>query len=97
MQQVRVERRVSYVEAVRAVQVQGNTGSRERWLGASRSGVTGQVGGDIVYGDKRKLVTFIAGAINSTAKVESKMERIQLIVKAVGRHLSMTGLTWEEV
>jgi hypothetical protein len=40
---------------------------------------------------------FIAGTINSTAKVESKTERIQLIVKSAGRHPSVTGLTWEEV
>ena len=51
----------------------------------------------MVYIDKRKLLTFITGAVNSTAKVESKTERIQLIVKAAGRHLSMRGLTWEEV
>ena len=51
----------------------------------------------ILYIDKRKLVMFIAGAVNSTAKVESKTVRIQLIVKAAGRHLSMTGLTLEEL
>ena len=51
----------------------------------------------MVYVDKRKLVTFIAGVINSTAEVKSETEKIKLIVKAVGRHLSMTGLTWEEV
>ena len=78
-------------------QVQGDTGPRERGLGASKPGITGQVGGDMVYIDKKKLVTFIAGAINSTAKVESKTERIQLIVKAAGRHLRMKGLTWKEV
>ncbi|KAK6318278.1 hypothetical protein J4Q44_G00115690 [Coregonus suidteri] len=113
VQQVRVERRVSYAEAVRVVQertvsyaeavrvvqVQGDTGSRERRVGASRlgDGAGGQVGSDMVYIEKRKLVTFIAGAINSTDKVESKTERIKLIVKAAGRHLSMTGLTWMEM
>jgi hypothetical protein len=47
VQQVRVERRVSYAEAVRVVQVQGDTGSRERWVGASRLGIMGQVGSDM--------------------------------------------------
>ena len=47
----------------------------------------------MVYIYERKVVTFIVGAINSTAKIE----RIQLIVKVAGRHVSMTGLTWEEV
>jgi hypothetical protein len=51
----------------------------------------------MVYIDKRTLATFIAEAINSTAKVKSKTERIHLIVNAAGRHLSMTGLTWAEV
>ena len=60
-------------------------------------GITGQVGGDMVYMDKRKLVTFIAGVINSTAEVKSETEKIKRIVGAAGRHLSMTGLTWEEV
>lgn len=63
---------MSYAEVVRVVQ--GDTGSRERCVGASRPGITGQVGGDIVYIEKRKLATFIAGAINSTAGVESKTE-----------------------
>jgi hypothetical protein len=45
----------------------------------------GQVGSDMLYIDKRKLVMFIAGAINNTAKVESKTERNLLIV----RHLCM--------
>ena len=67
---MRLERMVLYDDAVRVVQVQGDTGSRERWLGASRLGSTGQVGGDMGYIDNRMLVTFIAGAINCTAKVE---------------------------
>ena len=88
---------MSYTEAVRVVQVQRDTGSRERWVGASRPGIMGQVGGDMVYIDKKKLLTFIAGVINRTAEVKSETEKIELIVEAAGRHLSMTGLTWEEV
>ena len=49
VQQVRGDRRVSYGEAVREVQVQGHTGSRKRWVGASRPGITGQVGRDLIY------------------------------------------------
>ncbi len=44
--------------------------------------------------DKRDLVTFIAGVINSTADVKSKNDKIQL-VKAAVNHLGLIGLTWE--
>lgn len=52
---------------------------------------------DRVYVDKRDLVTFIAGVINSTADVKSKNDKIQLVVKAAVNHLGLIGLTWEEV
>lgn len=52
---------------------------------------------DRVYVDKRALVTFIAGVINSTAEVKSKNDKIQLVVKAAVNHLGLMGLTWEEV
>ncbi len=47
--------------------------------------------------DLKRLVTFIAGVVNATMEVKSKMERIQIIVKAAAHHLDVTGLTWEEV
>lgn len=43
------------------------------------------------------MVTLIAGVINATAKIRSKMERIQIIVKAAIHHLEMAGLKWEEL
>lgn len=50
-----------------------------------------------VYVDKRDLVTFIAGVINSTAEIKSKNDKIQLVVKAAVNHLGLKGLTWKEV
>lgn len=42
-------------------------------------------------------MTFIAGVINSTAGIESKTQKTQLVVIAAIRHLGMIGLSWEEV
>ena len=47
--------------------------------------------------ENKKLVTFIASVINNTAGVESKRQKIQLIVKAAVHHLGLVGMTWEEV
>lgn len=47
--------------------------------------------------EKRDLVTFIAGVINSTAEVKSKIDKIHLVVKPAINHLGLVGLTWEEV
>lgn len=46
---------------------------------------------------EKKLVAFIAGVINSTAGIESKTQKTQLVVIAAIRHLGMIGLSWEEV
>lgn len=45
----------------------------------------------------KKLVTFIAGVINTTMEIKSKTERIQVIVKAGAHHLDVSGIAWEEV
>ena len=47
--------------------------------------------------DKKRLVTFIAGVMNVTADVQSKTERMQIIVKAAVHHLDVRGIRWEEV
>ena len=51
----------------------------------------------MIYVDKRALVTFIAGVINSMAELKSKNDQIQLVVKAAVNHLGLVGLAWEEV
>ena len=51
----------------------------------------------MIYVDKRALVTFIAGVINSMAELKSKNDQIQLVVKAAVNLLGLVGLTWEEV
>ena len=50
-----------------------------------------------VYVEKKALVTFIAGVINSTSGETSKTTKIQLVVKAAFSHLGVEGLSWEEV
>lgn len=74
MQQVRVKEKVSaYVEVDR-------TGGKNRIK--TRSGKEQQY-------RKKKLVTFVAGVINVTHGITSKIERIHIIVKAAQHHLDM--------
>lgn len=46
---------------------------------------------------EKKKISGIAGVINSTAGIESKTQKTQLVVIAAIRHLGMIGLSWEEV
>ncbi len=92
MQKTKVERKITYAEAARMLHGQNRDNSQETVRLKEQQKRTN----DKVYVDKRDLVTFIAGVINSTADVKSKNYKIQL-VKAAVNHLGLIGLTWEEV
>lgn len=47
--------------------------------------------------EKKKLVIFMPGVINSTAGVESKTQKIQLIVKAAVQVLELQASSSQEV
>lgn len=96
IQQVRVQNKITYAEAVKMVNQRRGNGERIR----SETGTIREVDQESegkVKVDLKKLVTFIAGVINATMEVRSKTERIQIIVKAAVHHLEISGLTWEEV
>lgn len=93
IQKRRVEKKLTYAEA--AKQVKGQTKEQ-----SGQSGVAievNKVPEEFMMIEKKKIVTFMAGVINSTAGIESKTQKTQLIVIAAIWHLGMTGLTWEEV
>lgn len=96
IQKMRVEKKVSYAEAVKvaiaSAQVNVNMGE-----GALRGHRVSQNDTNVIVVDKLALVTFIAGVRNTTSDVRSKNEKIQLIVKAAVNYLALVGLTWEEV
>ncbi|XP_035277579.1 uncharacterized protein LOC118229593 [Anguilla anguilla] len=96
VQKVRTKEKVSYAEAAKM------TGQEK--LNDKQGGGKEQTAASIIQEvekklliEKKKLVTFIAGVINATADVNSKTERIQIIVKAAVHHLDIRGLKWEEV
>lgn len=95
VQQTKVKEKVSYAEAVKRL----SHGSQETGKKQKEhvSVVVKEVRKTMVWEEKKKLVTFIAGVINATSDVKSKTERIQIIVKAAVHHLDMVGLKWEEV
>ncbi len=93
IQKTKVERKITYAEAARMLHGQNRDNSQETVRLQEQQKRTN----DKVYVDKRDLVTFIAGVINSTADVKSKNDKIQLVVKAAVNHLGLIGLTWEEV
>lgn len=94
IQEIRVKRKITYAEAVRMSREQNNAPNEQGAIGMREMQ---QRTNDRIYVDKKALVTFIAGVINSTAEVKSKSDKIQLVVKAAVNHLGIVGLTWEEV
>ncbi|KAK7879908.1 hypothetical protein WMY93_033426 [Mugilogobius chulae] len=89
VQQVRVQNKLSYAEAVQVAK-QGQQEVRRTQMvleppeSSSREFV-------------KRLITFVAGVINATKEIKSKTERIQVIVKAAVSHLKIDDLCWEEV
>lgn len=94
IQKIRVERRISYADAVKVIRKRENNTSETENMGIMKPIQRSEEG---LYVKKGDLVTFIAGVINSTAEVKSKNDQIQLVVKAAINHLGLVGLTWEEV
>lgn len=78
IQKTKVERKITYAEAARMVNGQKRDVNSQ---GTIRNQGQEKRSNDRVYVDKRDLVTFIAGVINSTADVKSKNDKIQLVVK----------------
>lgn len=94
IQKIKTERRITYAEAARVAKEQNRSMIVHEEMKAQEQQ---KCTNDRIYVDKRDLVTFTAGVINSTAEVKSKNDKIQLVVKAAVNHLGLVGLTWEEV
>lgn len=94
IQKRRVEKKITYAEA--AKQVKGQTKDQRDQSRISVEG-SNEAPKEHMMIEKKKFVTFIAGVINSTAGIESKTQKTQLVVIAAIRHLGMIGLSWEEV
>ncbi|KAK7880345.1 hypothetical protein WMY93_033019 [Mugilogobius chulae] len=89
VQQVRVQNKLSYAEAVQVVkQGQQEVRRTQMVLEPPESNSREFV---------KRLITFVAGVINATKEIKSKTERIQVIVKAAVSHLKIDDLRWEEV
>lgn len=104
VQKVKVLDKLSYAAAVKVVRQRegseihegGAAGGSGRRAPMERLRVERTVQ-DKGWVDKRRLVIFIAAAINSTRPTSSRTTSIQLIVKAAADHLDMVGLKWEEI
>ncbi len=88
IQRVRVKRKITYAKAVRVSRQKDDTNSGRV---AVRAQGLQQIPDERIYVDKRALVTFIAGVINSTAEATSKNDQIHLVVKAAVKHLGLVG------
>lgn len=95
IQQVRVQKKVTYADAVKVVNHRSGRDVEER--NQVERGVTVTGNEERMMLDLKKLVTFITGVINATMEIKSKTERIQIIVKAAAHHLGLSDLSWEEV
>lgn len=94
IQKRRVEEKITYAEAAKLVRDQNTKQSDQPGDAVRRNK---DVSEDYMIIEKKKFVTFIAGVINGTAGIESKTQKIQVVVIAAIRHLGLVGLTWEEV
>lgn len=94
IQKKRVEEKLSYAEAAKLVRNQNSKQSAQ--TGEAARG-NKDISEDYMIIEKKKMVTFIAGVINGTAGIESKTQKIQVVVIAAIRHLGLVGLSWEEV
>lgn len=97
VQQVKVKNKITYAEAVK--EVKQKRGIEKAVGGGEVSGAGGieQPGEGRMWLDKKKLVTFISGVLNTIGDIKSKTERIRLIVGAAVKYLGMSGVKWEEV
>ncbi len=96
IQQIRVQNKISYTEAVKMVNYR-DEGMLGKTNGKSSNNQLEQTKDGKILIDLRKLLIFIAGVINATTEAKSKTKRIQIIVKAAVNHLNLTELSWEEV
>ena len=85
---------MSYAEAAKQVKRQDFGQRMHPW---GPMGGASEILNQSLVIENKKLVTFIASVINNTAGVESKRQKIQLIVEAAVHHLGLVGMTWEEV
>lgn len=95
IQQVKVQNKISYAEAVKMVG--RNEGKKQEIIMEEKKKEIRKEAEGKVWIDLKKLVTFIAGVINATMETRSKTERIQIIVKAAANHLNLSELSWEEI
>lgn len=103
VQKFKVARGVSYAEAARQVKKVNTTttavGMTERQNRApvATQSHRCQVGPNAMIADKTQFLAFLAYVINCVAKVESRTERIKVIVTAAKTHLDMADVTIEQV
>ncbi|XP_061757477.1 uncharacterized protein LOC133553371 [Nerophis ophidion] len=92
VQQIRVERNITYAEAVKirnqesAEQDRSENSSRNKKQEAANTGIS-----------MDKLVVFLAYVINCTEQARNKTEKIKIIVKAAAKFLNLKELSWEQV
>lgn len=96
IQQIRVQNKISYADAVKMVNVRGESDEENVNDGLCNKQQERPKEGKTLI-DLKKLIIFMAGVINATTESKSKTERIQIIVKAAVNHLGFTDLSWEEV
>lgn len=96
VQKVRTKEKVSYAEAAKMAGQEKLSDKQGGGKEQTAATIMQEVEKKLLI-EKKKLVMFIAGVINATADVNSKTERIKIIVKAAVHHLGIRGLKWEEV
>lgn len=73
IQKIKIERRITYAESARVAKEQNSSMIVHEEMKAQEQQ---KCTNDRIYVDKRDLVTFIAGVINSIAEVKSKNDKI---------------------
>ena len=98
MNRVRAEsRRISYAEAVKRVESESNT-SREREAGRQQEPERKRkMSEPNICMEKKRFLAFIAMVINCAVDIQTKSERIKMVLEAARRFLDVIDVTGEDL
>ena len=93
MKKLRKEEKMSYAEAVKRLEGDGNVIEQTH----PEENVNKCNAGQNICLDKRRFLAFIAMVINCAVEIQSKSERIKMILDAATRFLDVADISGEDL
>ena len=92
IERTRVKSKISYAEATRRVREEKGTGRKE----PDRSGTVGKQRESLIM-DRRRFLPFISMVLNCASEIETKSERIKMVVHAAKEILGIFDVKGDEI